>query len=61
MNESRSTASIADRQLFQAGEHPLTWDGADDHGRAVPRGVYFARVRYEASGFESAKKTIVVK
>ncbi len=57
----RLVRTIADRQLFQAGEHPLTWDGADDHGRAVPRGVYFARVRYEASGFESAKKTIVVK
>ncbi len=57
----RRVRTIADRQLFRAGEHVLAWDGADDSGRAVPRGVYFARVRYEASGFESARKTIIVK
>jgi len=27
-----------------AGSHDLTWDGADDRGRATASGVYFARL-----------------
>ncbi|MDZ4804181.1 MAG: M6 family metalloprotease domain-containing protein [Candidatus Eisenbacteria bacterium] len=30
-------------QLLPAGEHRVHWDGADDAGRAVPAGIYFAR------------------
>ncbi len=38
----RKLRTLADR-IFPAGEHTLTWDGTDDAGRAVPRGVYFVR------------------
>jgi hypothetical protein len=38
----RKVRLLADR-VFSAGEHTLTWDGADDDGRPVARGVYFVR------------------
>jgi len=34
--------SLADR-VFPAGEQVLRWDGTDDAGGKVPRGVYFVR------------------
>jgi len=54
---------LADGQLFKAGkvDPALTWDGLDDGGRAVGRGIYFARVRYQNSRFESSRKMIVLK
>jgi flagellar hook assembly protein FlgD len=36
----RLVRTLADR-VFPPGEHSLTWDGADDGGRRVPRGVFF--------------------
>ncbi len=38
----RKLRTLADR-LFPAGEQTLVWDGADDTGRKVSRGVYFVR------------------
>lgn len=38
----------------QAGTHSLTWDGSDDGGQALPRGVYFIRLDSKA-GFERTK------
>ena len=38
----RRVRTLADR-VFAAGEHTLTWDGTDDAGQKVPRGVYFVR------------------
>jgi hypothetical protein len=38
----RKVRSLADR-VFPAGEHILRWDGTDDTGSKVPRGVYFVR------------------
>jgi hypothetical protein len=32
---------------FAAGEHTPRWDGRDNEGRAVPEGVYFARLRVD--------------
>ncbi len=34
----------------------LLWDGTDDRGRTVPRGVYLAR--FEADGFSDTKKVL---
>jgi hypothetical protein len=36
----RLVRTLADR-VFPPGEHTLTWDGSDDDGRKVPRGVFF--------------------
>jgi hypothetical protein len=36
----RLVRTLADR-VFPAGEHTLAWDGADDAGHRVPRGVFF--------------------
>lgn len=36
----RSTAP----QSFAAGNHQLTWDGANDQGVSVPAGVYYVRI-----------------
>jgi len=38
----RRVRLLADR-VFPAGEQTLVWDGTDDGGRKVPRGVYFVR------------------
>jgi len=38
----RRVRNLADR-IFPAGEHTLQWDGTDDAGTKVPRGVYFVR------------------
>lgn len=56
----RLVRSLASR-IFPAGEHRLIWDGADDAGRALPRGVYFTRLRYRDSGFATSKKLTVLK
>jgi len=56
----RRVRLLADRS-FPAGEHSLAWDGADDQGRRLARGVYFARVRYARSGFEAAKKLVILR
>jgi len=39
----RRVRNLADRQL-PAGVTVLRWDGRDDSGRAMPRGLYFARL-----------------
>jgi hypothetical protein len=38
----RKVRNLADR-VFPAGEQELHWDGSDDVGTKVPRGVYFVR------------------
>jgi flagellar hook assembly protein FlgD len=38
----RKVRGLADR-VFPAGEHTLQWDGTDDAGAKVARGVYFVR------------------
>jgi hypothetical protein len=56
----RLVRTLADRQ-FAAGRHSLTWDGVDDGGRQVARGVYFTQVKYVNSRFTDAKKLTVLK
>jgi hypothetical protein len=38
----RKVRNLADR-VFPAGEHSIQWDGSDDNGGKVARGVYFVR------------------
>jgi hypothetical protein len=56
----RLVRTLADRS-FAAGRHTLTWDGVDNDGRMVPRGVYFTQAKYVSRGFTDAKKLIVLK
>jgi hypothetical protein len=54
----RQVRTLANRE-FAAGEHDLYWDGLDDAGRPVPRGVYFYQMRTPT--FVSQKKLAVLR
>ncbi len=41
---------------FTPGRYTARWDGADDHGRRVAPGVYFARIR--AGAFEASRRIV---
>jgi len=56
----RLVRTLADRQ-FAPGKYTLTWDGVDNDGRQVARGVYFTQVKYVNSKFTDAKKLTVLK
>jgi flagellar hook assembly protein FlgD len=56
----RLVRTLADRK-FAAGEHSLVWDGVDNAGHQLPRGVYFTQLRYRESGFELAKKLTILR
>jgi hypothetical protein len=51
----RNVRQLADR-VFPAGETTLQWDGTDDAGRKLPRGVYFVR----SSNQKDAGRVIVL-
>jgi hypothetical protein len=51
----RKVRLLADRN-FEAGEQTLVWDGTDDNGRKVARGVYFVR----SSTQEGAGRIVVL-
>lgn len=54
----RRIATVVSENL-PAGNHLVTWDGADTRGAKVPAGIYF--YRFEADGFESTRKMILLK
>jgi hypothetical protein len=56
----RRVRALANR-AFEPGEHALTWDGTDDSGRRLPRGVYFTQVRFPNRGFSEARKLTILK
>jgi len=56
----RLVKSLADK-TFGEGPQTVTWDGTNDQGRTVSRGVYFTQVKYVNSGFVDAKKVTVLK
>jgi len=56
----REVRVLADR-AFKAGEHDVVWDGTDNTGRPVARGVYFTQVRYRESAFNDAKKVTLLR
>lgn len=55
----RLVRTLSDR-MFDAGNHRLVWDGVDDHGSQVARGVYFAKINFVSQGFQSANKMVVL-
>ena len=54
----RLVKTLANRD-FEAGSHDLFWDGTNDEGALVSRGVYFYQVR--TPSFVSQKKLVVLK
>lgn len=56
----RQIRTLADR-AFPAGEHSLTWDGSDDSGNQVARGVYFARIEYATKGAPINGRVVVLR
>ena len=54
----RLVKTLANRE-FAAGEHNLYWDGSNDDGQLVSRGVYFYQLR--TPSFVSQKKLAVLK
>jgi hypothetical protein len=33
------------RKTYAPGSHLIVWDGRDEHGRAIPSGIYFYRIK----------------
>jgi hypothetical protein len=57
----RLVRTMADGQMFKAGQpYVLPWDGVDNAGRAVPRGVYFV-VRLDNGKLAANKSLVVLK
>jgi hypothetical protein len=56
----RQIRKLADR-MFPAGEHTLAWDGVNDRGQLVPRGVYFTQVRYVNRHVTNARRLTILK
>jgi hypothetical protein len=56
----RLVRTLADR-MFPAGTHDILWDGVDNAGRQVARGVYFTQVKYQSVKFVANKKLTLLK
>ncbi len=56
----RKVRTLANRN-FAAGEHSLQWDGSDDNGSQVARGVYFARVQMAGQSKDMNGRVIVLR
>jgi hypothetical protein len=55
----RLVRTLADRS-FAPGEYAVTWDGADDGGRQVARGVYFARIEFSGRETGALSTRVIV-
>jgi len=56
----RLMKTLANRQ-FSAGPQTIRWDGTDDNGRQLARGVYFTQVKFLNSKYAAAKKLTLLK
>jgi hypothetical protein len=56
----RLIRTLADRN-FAPGTHDVVWDGMDNGGRQVARGVYFTQVKFANQRFSTARKLTVLK
>jgi hypothetical protein len=56
----RLVRTLADR-TFEAGPQQVRWDGTNDQGQRVARGVYFTQVKYANSHFLDSRKVTVLK
>ncbi|MFQ5603728.1 MAG: FlgD immunoglobulin-like domain containing protein [bacterium] len=44
---------------YEAGSHPIFWDGTDDAGNRLASGIYFYWIK--AGGVENVKKLVLTK
>jgi hypothetical protein len=56
--QGRAVRTLVDRVLA-AGSHPISWDGRNDAGRPVDRGVYFAKL--ESGGVSAVRRIAVTR
>jgi flagellar hook assembly protein FlgD len=56
--QGREVRTLAASEM-RAGVHTLSWDGKDQHGHAVPSGVYFCKLR--VNGFEDTRKMVMAR
>jgi hypothetical protein len=56
----RLIRTLANHQ-FAAGTHDVVWDGLDNGGHQVARGVYFTQVKFASQRFEDTRKLIVLR
>ena len=56
----RLVRTLADRDVRRRPA-AVRWDGTNDQGQRVARGVYFTQVKYIGSRFVDAKKVTVLK
>jgi hypothetical protein len=54
----RRVRTLASGRL-EAGTHSVVWDGADEQGRALPNGTYFAR--FASGEFRRTTKVLVLR
>ena len=55
----RLVRRLVGNQGLEAGENSTFWDGLDDDGRALPTGLYLARVR--SGGYSATGKLTLVR
>ncbi|OQY30179.1 MAG: hypothetical protein B6244_01025 [Candidatus Cloacimonetes bacterium 4572_55] len=46
---------------MEAGDHSVTWNGANDTGESVSSGLYFYRLQAKESKFDQVRKMILMK
>ncbi|MCG8569899.1 MAG: hypothetical protein MJB14_07140, partial [Spirochaetes bacterium] len=57
---SRNLVMVLKSETESAGKHSVTWNGKNNHGKIVARGVYFIRIR--APGISNQiRKVLVIK
>jgi hypothetical protein len=54
----RRVRSLVPGRRLPAGRHQAVWDGRDDSGRAVPRGVYFYHLT--AGSYSATRRVILI-
>jgi hypothetical protein len=57
----RLVRTLADRTFQPGSDYSLTWDGSDNGGNQVARGVYFARIEYMTKGAAINGRVVVLR
>ena len=55
----RVVRHLVDGEIYEPGEHHVTFDGKDDAGRDLPSGIYFAKLNVGGTESQLAKMTLL--